>query len=125
MGNIMQVKSYQDLLVWQKAMDYVVTCYKATKYFPKDETYGLIAQLKRSSVSVPSNIAEGYGRNTRGEYIQFLGIVQGSLKESETQMIVAFRLEFINKKQFDYVQTQSKEVGILLRRLIKSLKQKT
>lgn len=121
----MSVKSYQDLLVWQKAIDYVVTCYKLTKYFPKDEVYGVSSQLKKSSVSIPSNIAEEFGRITRGEYIQFLGIAQGSLKESETQVILAFRLKFIEQKMFDFTISQSKEVGILLRRLIESLKNRT
>lgn len=120
----MSVKSYQDLLVWQKSMDYVVICYRLTKYFPKDEIYGLSLQLKRSSVSVPSNIAEGFGRLTRGEYINFLGIAQGSLKESETQVILAFRLKYIDKEKFDYTLAQSKEVGIFLRRLIDSLRKK-
>jgi four helix bundle protein len=66
------IQSYQDLIVWQKAMDYVVLCYKLTRSFPKEELYGLTSQLRKSAVSVPSNIAEGYRRRTRGEYVQFL-----------------------------------------------------
>jgi four helix bundle protein len=68
------IQSYQDLIVWQKAMDYVVLCYKLTRSFPKEELYGLTSQLRKSAVSVPSNIAEGYRRRTRGEYVQFLDI---------------------------------------------------
>lgn len=118
----MSVKSYQDLLVWQKAMDYVVICHELAKFFPKDEIFGLSLQLKKSSVSIPSNIAEGFGRLNRGEYIQFLGIAQGSLKESETQIIIAFRLKYISEEKQNAALAKAKEVGILLRRLIGSLR---
>lgn len=78
------INSYRDLKVWQKAMDYVVLCYRLSSKFPKSEQYGLTAQLRESAVSVPSNIAEGYGRLSRKQYVYFLGVFQGSLKESET-----------------------------------------
>jgi four helix bundle protein len=78
------VKSYRELLVWQKAMELTVLVYRLTEGFPKREIYGLAAQIRRAGVSVPSNIAEGYGRGSRREYIQFLSIAQGSLKELET-----------------------------------------
>jgi four helix bundle protein len=118
------IQSYQDLIVWQKAMDYVVLCYKLTKDFPKEELYGLTSQLRRSAVSIPSNIAEGYGRKTRGEYIQFLGIARGSLKESETQIILSFRLEYTTQKNMNDALSLAKEVGILLNSLIRSLTEK-
>ncbi|NJM52319.1 MAG: four helix bundle protein [Blastocatellia bacterium] len=118
----MGINSYQDLLVWQRAMDYVVICYELTKDFPKEELYGLTSQLRRCAVSVPSNIAEGHGRNTRGEYIQFLGIARGSLKESETQVILASRLKYISESQTSETLLKSKEVGSLLGKLINSLK---
>lgn len=120
----MSVVSYQDLLVWQRAMDYVVFCYEITASFPK-EVYGLTSQLRRSAVSIPSNIAEGHGRNTRGEYIQFLGIARGSLKESEIQIILASRLKYISNETSQNVLLKSKEVGILLGKLINSLKEKS
>jgi four helix bundle protein len=118
------IQSYQDLIVWQKAMDYVVLCYKLTKDFPKEELYGLTSQLRRSAVSIPSNIAEGYGRKTRGEYVQFLGIARGSLKESETQTILSFGLEYITQKKMNDALSLAKEVGILLNGLIRSLTEK-
>lgn len=121
----MGVNSYQDLLVWQRAMDYVVICYELIKDFPKKEVYGLTSQLRRSAVSIPSNIAEGHGRNTRGEYIQFLGIARGSLKESETQVILASRLNYLSNEKLQNVLLKSKEVGILLGKLINSLKENT
>lgn len=121
----MSVVNYQDLLVWQKAMDYVEICYKLAQYFPKEEIFGLSSQLKRAGVSVPSNIAEGHGRISRGEYIHFLGIAQGSLRESETQIILALRLKYISKDQMNQALSKSKEVGILLGKLIRSLKEKT
>ena len=120
----MAVKSYQDLLVWQKAMEYVVLCYELTKYFPKEELFGLTFQLKKSSVSIPSNIAEGFGRLKLGEYLYFLGVAQGSLKESETQVIVAFRLKYISVEQQAEALAKAREVGILLGRLIDSLQRK-
>jgi four helix bundle protein len=120
----MSILSYQDLLVWQRAMDYVVICYELTRSFPKEENYGLTSQSRRSAVSIPSNIAEGHGRNTRGEYIQFLGVARGSLKESETQVILASRSKYISESQTKETLLKSKEVGILLGKLINSLKEK-
>lgn len=121
----MAIKSYQDLLAWQKAMDYVVVCYGLSQNFPREEIYGLRSQLRRSAVSIPSNIAEGYGRETRGEYIHFLGIARGSLKESETQIILAFRLKYVTSDQMNHALFLAQEVGKLLRNLIISLKPKT
>lgn len=86
------LQSYRGLLVWQKAMDLATMVYHLTEPFPKREVYGLAAQLRRAGVSVPSNIAEGYGRGSRREYLQFLTIAQGSLKELETQVLLAERL---------------------------------
>ena len=114
--------SYQNLLVWQKGMDLATDCYQITQNFPKQETYGLTSQIRRSSVSVPSNIAEGQGRNSKKEFVHFLGIAQGSLREMETQMILACRVKYISEKDLDRILSLSKEVGIFLSRLIKSLK---
>jgi len=120
----MSVKSYQDLIVWQKAMTFVITCYEITQKFPKDEVFGLSSQLKRAAVSIPSNIAEGHGRATRGEYIHFLGIARGSLKETETQLLIANRLKFINSEQLKNALNQAEEIGKMLSNLIVSLKNK-
>ena len=84
--------SYRDLLVWQKAKALAVRIYRQTENFPKTETYGLRSQLRRAAVSIPSNVAEGQGRLTRGEFRQFLGHARGSLLELETQMAIAFDL---------------------------------
>lgn len=117
------IKSYRDLKVWQKAMDYVVLCYRLSNKFPKTEQYGLTAQLRTAVVSIPSNIAEGYGRLTRKQYVHFLGVSQGSLKESETQIILAHRLEYLDEKEMETALFVADEIGKMLGRLIQSLEQ--
>lgn len=89
------VKSYKELLIWQKGIKIVVLIYKLTKDFPKEEMYALTSQLKRASVSVPSNIAEGFGRQTDKSFNHFLNISRGSLNEIETQLIIAKELDFV------------------------------
>jgi four helix bundle protein len=91
--------SYQDLVAWQKAMNLVEEIYKTTRNFPKDELYGLTSQLRRAAVSIPSNIAEGQGRLTPGEFRQFLGHARGSLLETETQVLMAGRLNYISGRR--------------------------
>ena len=91
-----EIRNHKDLEVWKKSMDLVSNVYKMTESFPNRETYGLINQLRRSAVSVPSNIAEGAARSSRKEFIQFLYIALGSLAELETQAIIAGRLEYFN-----------------------------
>ena len=88
------MKNYRDLIVWQKAMELVTKIYHHTKSFPGEERYGLTLQLRRSSVSLPSNMAEGYGRNSTQDYIRFLRIANGSLFELQTQLEIAFNLGF-------------------------------
>lgn len=89
------VKSYKELLIWQKGITIVVLIYKLTKDFPKEEMYALTSQLKKASVSVPSNIAEGFGRQTDKSFNHFLNISRGSLNEIETQLIIAKELDFV------------------------------
>lgn len=91
-----KVRSYRDLVAWQKAMDLMVEVYKATDGFPKNEQFGLTSQLRRAAVSVPSNIAEGSSRRSTQEYIRFINIATGSLAEIETQISAALRLGFLN-----------------------------
>jgi four helix bundle protein len=86
-----EVKSYKDLLIWQKGIDIVLLTYKLISDFPKDELYALSSQIKRCSVSIPSNISEGYGRHSTQSYIQFIKIARGSLCELETQLLIAQR----------------------------------
>ncbi len=92
--------NFRNLQVWKDAIDLAVEVYKITGTFPVSEKYNLISQLNRSAVSVPSNIAEGAGRNTNGEFIQFLGVSTGSSYEMETQFIIANRLGFVEEEQF-------------------------
>ena len=89
------IKSYKDLLIWQKGFQIVISTYKLTKNFPQEELYALTSQIKRASVSIPSNIAEGYGRNTDKSFSHFIDISRGSLYELETQLLIAKELEFI------------------------------
>src|SRR5688500_3857401 len=95
---VMGIKNYRDLIAWQKAMDFVEKVNKATKGFPKEELYGLTSQLRRSAVSIPSNIAEGQGRRTDNEYAHFVSIANGSLHEAETQILIAERLSYLGKE---------------------------
>ncbi|MBD2297976.1 four helix bundle protein [Nostoc sp. FACHB-87] len=115
------MQSYRDLKVWQEAMNVAELCYKATKAFPKEETYGMIAQIRRDASSIPANIAEGYGRRTCGEYIQFLYIAQGSLKELETHLLLSIRVELASSQIIIPVVNQCESVGKLLFFLIRSL----
>jgi four helix bundle protein len=87
-------KSFKDLLVWQRGIQLVKDVYLLTKTFPADEKFGLVSQMRRAAVSIPSNIAEGQARNSTGEFVQFLGVAQGSLAELETQIIAASELGF-------------------------------
>ncbi|HXD31189.1 MAG TPA: four helix bundle protein [Pyrinomonadaceae bacterium] len=119
------LKSYRDLLVWQRAMELVILVYRITAQFPKHEIYGLTSQLRRASVSIPSNIAEGYGRGSRKEYLQFLGIAQGSLKELETQAILAERLNYSTTAQIEKLLEDTDRLGKMLGGLIRSLKTET
>ena len=116
------ITSYRELLVWQKAIDLVVAAYRATASFPKAETYGLVSQIRRAATSIPANIAEGYGRGSRKEYVQFLCIAQGSLKEVETHFIVAERLLYLIPEQTKRLPSQTDEIGRMLGSLIRKLK---
>lgn len=116
------LKSYRELLVWQKATDFAVECYRFTATFPKAETYGLTSQIRRAGVSIPANIAEGYGRGSRKEYVQFLLISQGSLKELETHIIISEKLAYLTPTQRDVELAQTDELGRMLGSLIRRLK---
>ena len=115
------VQSYRDLIAWQKSMTLVSGVYRCTQAFPKAETYGLIAQLRRAAVSVPSNIAEGQGRLSTGEFKQFLGHARASLLEVETQILIAQDLGYVPREHGERLLQQSAEVGRVLNGLISSL----
>src|SRR5690348_7662243 len=112
--------SYRDLVVWQKAVHFVTQIYRLTVSFPDNERYGLVSQLRRAAVSIPSNIAEGQGRLTEGEFRQFLGHARGSLLEVETQLFIAQELGFLNSVRFSAIEERSREIGRLLNGLIGS-----
>ncbi|RWC31498.1 four helix bundle protein [Mesorhizobium sp.] len=113
-----KINSYKDLIVWQQAMDLAVASYSLTKAWPKDELYGLTSQIRRSANSIPANIAEGCGRDSRGSYQQFLRIAQGSLKEFETHLQIAQRIGLATHDQADHVLLATEGIGKMLRQLI-------
>lgn len=120
----MPVQSYRDLLVWQKAMDLCVEIHGATLLFPKQEMFGLTAQINRAVVSIPSNIAEGQGRRTTADFIHFLSIARGSLNEVETQLTLAMRYGYLTTTDHDLLLEQCFEVGRMLNGLIDSLERR-
>ena len=118
----MTVRSYQDLKVWQRGMDLVQQCYQITESFPPPELYGLVSQIRRSAVSIPSNIAEGHGRDHLGDYLRHLSFASGSLKELETQVLVAARLEFMGESNLHEILTSTDELGRMLTGLKRKLR---
>ncbi len=116
--------SFRELVVWQRSIELTVAVYKLTESFPAAERFGLTNQLRRASVSVASNIAEGYGRATKGEYIQFLGHARGSISELETQLVIAGALNFGSKELLKSTEHLCSEVGRMLRTMMKSLQLK-
>ena len=115
-------KNYTDLIVWKKAMTLVTEIYRITRELPKDELFGLTSQLRRAAVSIPSNIAEGQGRLSKGEFRVFLGNARGSLSELETQVLIARNLDFIGEIEADRLLEMANEVGRTLNGLIASTK---
>ncbi|MGA2381828.1 MAG: four helix bundle protein [Gemmatimonadales bacterium] len=115
------LRSYHDLKVWQAGMQLVVLTYRITRRFPNCELYGLTSQMQRSAVSIPANIAEGYGRSHRGDYLRYLSIANGSLKELETEMLIAARLGFITPRQSSQLSRTTDEIGRMLRVLVSRL----
>ena len=115
----MSINSYKELKVWQKSMDLVIEIYNVTKLFPKEEIYGLSSQMRRSAISIPSNIAEGYGRNSTKEYISFLHIARGSNCELQTQLLICKRLGYIID---DKIINLTEEITRMLNSMISKLK---
>ena len=115
------IKSYKDLFVWQKAIDLVIEIYRLTSYFPKTETYGLISQIRRAVVSIPSNIAEGRSRSTRKDFVQFLRIAGGSVAELETQLNIANKLSFVGLIDYNKVSDELNEIMRMLNTMITKL----
>ena len=116
------IQSYRDLVVWQKAMELVTETYRITKKFPKDEIFGLTGQMRRAAVAIPSNIAEGYGKSSRKEYIYFLSNARGSLLELETQVLIAGNLTYLKESEANNLLALVSEVGRITHGLLSSLK---
>ncbi len=117
----MPVKSFRDLIVWQKAMEFVVDLYERTLAFPREETYGLRSQVRRAGVSIPSNIAEGQARQGTKEFLHYLSIAYASLAEVETQIIIAQRLRYLTDESANALLDQAAEIGRLLNGLRNAL----
>jgi four helix bundle protein len=115
-------QDYRDLIVWQRAIELTVCIYKLTRTFPKEELYGLISQMRRASVSVASNIAEGRGRITPGEFRQFLGLAQGSTYELQIQLLVARKLGMGSDETLNEAELLSDEVSKMLGSFIQTLR---
>ncbi len=119
----MGVKNYRDLIVWQKAMDLVILVYQFTDSFPQKEVFGLTNQVRRAAVSIPSNIAEGQGRNSNRDFRHFLSIARGSLQEVETQLELARRLGYLREDDLINISEVSCEVARLINGLSRALKE--
>ena len=114
-------KSYEDLIVWQKAMDLVVETYGLVKLLPKTEQYALSDQMRRAAVSIPSNIAEGQQRNSGKEFVRFLYVAKGSGAELKTQLLICQRLKYLDSAQIKYATELCTEIGKMLNSLIRKL----
>lgn len=115
------MQTHKDLIVWQKSIDLVTEIYKITKNYPKEEIYGITSQIRRSSVSIPSNIAEGYGRKSEKELAHFLYIALGSLSELETQCIISYNLNFIDENQKIFLEKEFTSIFKMLTALIRKI----
>ena len=111
-------------MVWQKSMNFVTEVYSISKLFPKEENFGLTSQIRRSAISIPSNIAEGFGREGVKDYLRFLNIAIASLFELQTQLEIAYNLEYINKDKFEELYELSREIERMLSSFIRTIKSK-
>ena len=118
----MKSTDYKDLVVWQKGIELATWLYETTTRFPKEELYGIVSQMRRAAVSVPSNIAEGQARRHKTEFVQFLSIAKGSLAELETQLIISKSLKYIDEKELFEGKERVDELNKLLYSLISKLK---
>lgn len=119
-----QIRDHRDLKVWQKGMEIVLMVYDLTKSFPADERYGLTAQIRRAAVSVPSNIAEGHGRKSSGDFSHFLGMAVGSLCELETQALLGVRLDYVKEGLVQKLLNEILQEKMMLSRLISKIEER-
>ena len=116
-----EIKTYKDLIVWQKSVELVVKVYDITRSFPDSEKFGIVNQMRRAAVSVPSNIAEGYGRGSKNDYLRFLKIACGSCNELETQIEISYQLEFISTVDYERLSEDITEINKILATIIRKL----
>ena len=117
----MKIQSYRELEVWKKSMKVVTEVYRITRSFPREELYALTSQLRRAAISIPSNIAEGWGRNSTKEYMQFLRIARGSLLELETQLTISQNLAYLNTSVLQSMLQITAEVNKMINAMINKL----
>ena len=118
----MDVKNYRDLLVWQKAMDLMIECYGLSEKLPKNEIYGLISEIRRSAVHIPSYIADGHGRDSTNEFLQRLSAAHGQLMNLETQWLAVDRLQYMPSSEIDPILNRCSEIGKMINGLMRSLR---
>jgi len=118
------MRNYRDLIVWQKSVNFVTVIYQTTKTFPKDEVFGLVSQMRRCAVSIPSNIAEGYGQRSTNDYLRFLQIAMGSVYELQTQMEIVKNLKYLSSSLFEENYELSREIERILSSLINKVRAK-
>ena len=117
-------QSFKDLIVWQRSMELAEKCYSLTKVFPREEQYGMTAQIRRAATSVAANIAEGHGRESTGSFVQFLRVAQGSIKELETHLLLAKKVGLASSDVVRLPLAECEEIGKMLRALIRTLQRK-
>ena len=117
-----KIRSFHDLIVWQRSVDFVVKIYELTKNFPSDERYGLRSQIRRAAVSIPSNIAEGQARNTKATFANHIDIALGSAAELETQLTIVIKIGYIGKNDFDDLISELTEINRMLYGLLRRLR---
>lgn len=118
------MSTFRDLLIWQKSMTLITNIYQSTNHFPKEEIFGLTSQIRRSAVSIPSNIAEGFGRESKQDFLRFLNISIGSLFELQTQLEIAKNINYLNENEFNNIFENSREIERMLVSFIKKLKER-
>jgi four helix bundle protein len=119
-----KIRTFRDLLIWQKSIKLVTQIYEVTKIFPKEEAFGLTSQMRRCAVSIPSNIAEGHGRNSTRDYLRFLQIATGSLYELQTQLVIANNLSFFSEEAFISLEENAREIERMLSSFVRKLSHK-
>ena len=119
-----KIKSYRELLIWQKSILVVTNIYKLTRDFPKEELFGITSQMRRCAISIPSNIAEGFGRNSQGDFKRFLNISLGSIYELQTQIEISQNLEYLNTENYKYLMESCVELEKMMNSLVSKIKAK-